>query len=136
MEILQKAKNGTIIGAVKTWDEMTEEERESIVHTHEDYDTFTIMRNKKGEIINVYGRDFTAAKKKEIEDSRGEMDELRRDYAYISGLIPIKVYAAKIGIDPATIRQKIARGGVPQAVKLGRDWLVPRDMVWTDGRRK
>ena len=34
-------------------------------------------------------------------------------------LLPLAAYAAKVDRDPATIRQKILRGALPQAVKLG-----------------
>ena len=38
----------------------------------------------------------------------------------IDNLIPIGEYAARIKRDPATVRQKILRGALPGAVKLGR----------------
>ena len=50
------------------------------------------------------------------------------------GLIPIAVYAARVGRDPATIRQRCLRGAMPGAVKLGRDWLVPADAPLPDRR--
>jgi len=54
----------------------------------------------------------------------------------IYNLIPISEYAARIGRDPATVRQKILRGALPGAVKLGRDWLIPADAPYTDSRVK
>lgn len=54
----------------------------------------------------------------------------------INNLIPISEYAARIGRDPATVRQKILRGALPGAVKLGRDWLIPADAPYTDSRVK
>jgi len=54
----------------------------------------------------------------------------------IDNLIPISEYAARIGRDPATVRQKILRGALPGAVKLGRDWLIPADAPYTDSRVK
>ena len=50
-------------------------------------------------------------------------------------LIPIKEYAEKHGIDPATVRQRILRGAMPGAVKLANAWFVPRDLPLTDNRR-
>ena len=50
-------------------------------------------------------------------------------------LLPLAAYAAKVDRDPATIRQKILRGALPQAVKLGRDWFVPADTPYTDKRK-
>ena len=54
----------------------------------------------------------------------------------IDNLIPIGEYAARIKRDPATVRQKILRGALPGAVKLGRDWLIPADAPYTDSRVK
>ena len=54
----------------------------------------------------------------------------------IGNLIPIAEYAARIGRDPATVRQKILRGALPGAVKLGRDWLIPADAPYIDTRIK
>lgn len=51
-------------------------------------------------------------------------------------LIPIKEYAARVGRDPATIRQRCLRGTLPGAVKIGRDWLVPADAPFDDNRIK
>ena len=50
-------------------------------------------------------------------------------------LIPIKEYAEKHGIDPATVRQRILRGAMPGAVKLAGSWFVPGDMPLIDNRR-
>ena len=52
----------------------------------------------------------------------------------MTDLIPIKIYAAQHGVDPANIRQKIARGCLPEAVKLGRDWFIPAGTPYTDAR--
>ena len=54
----------------------------------------------------------------------------------INNLIPIAEYAARIGRDPATVRQKILRGALPGAVKVGRDWFIPADTPYTDNRVK
>ena len=51
-------------------------------------------------------------------------------------LIPLREYAEKVDRDPATIRQKILRGKLPEAVKLGRDWLIPEDTPYEDQRIK
>ena len=50
-------------------------------------------------------------------------------------LIPIKEYAEKHGIDPATVRQRILRGAMPGAVKMANSWFVPRDLPLIDNRR-
>ena len=52
-----------------------------------------------------------------------------------NNLIPIKEYAEKNGIDPATVRQRILRGVMPGAVKLANSWFVPRNLPLIDNRR-
>jgi excisionase family DNA binding protein len=42
--------------------------------------------------------------------------------------VTLKEAAAQLGVDPATLRQAIARGSL-KARKLGRDWIVePREV--------
>lgn len=50
-------------------------------------------------------------------------------------LIPLKQWAERVGINPASARQKAIRGNLP-AVKMGRDWLIEEDTPNTDGRVK
>lgn len=50
-------------------------------------------------------------------------------------LIPIKEWAERVGINPATARQKAIRGSIP-AVKIGRDWLIEADTSNADKRVK
>lgn len=45
----------------------------------------------------------------------------------MTDLIPLADYAAAHGITPATMRQRIARGLHPEAVKMAGVWLIPRD---------
>lgn len=49
-------------------------------------------------------------------------------------LLPLTEYAALVGRSPVSVRQKCQRGAVPGAVKLGRDWLIPRDAPYDDRR--
>lgn len=49
-------------------------------------------------------------------------------------LIPLADYARAHGRDPATARQRAARGAFKTAVKMGRDWLIDSDEEWTDAR--
>ncbi len=42
----------------------------------------------------------------------------------IGGLIPLKEWARRNGISPATARQKAGRGGFITARKIGRDWMI------------
>ena len=52
-------------------------------------------------------------------------------------LISLAEYADLHGISPATMRQRIMRGLHPEAVKIGRNWLIPADAVYKpDGRNK
>ena len=49
-------------------------------------------------------------------------------------LLPVQEYAALVGKSPVTVRQKCQRGTIPGAVKIGRDWLIPADAPYEDGR--
>ena len=51
-------------------------------------------------------------------------------------LITLKEYAERHGLNAATLRQRILRGGIPEARKQGRDWFVPEDLILTDRRIK
>ena len=51
-------------------------------------------------------------------------------------MIPIAVYAAKVGRATITVADKCRRGALPGAVKIGRDWFVPADTPYTDYRVK
>lgn len=51
-----------------------------------------------------------------------------------NNMIPIAEYAARIGKAPCSIRQKCQRGTLAGAVKIGRDWLIPKDAPYTDSR--
>lgn len=49
-------------------------------------------------------------------------------------LIPLKEYAAMHGVTDATLRQRIKRGAIPEAVKMAGAWFVPRDLPYIDHR--
>ena len=49
-------------------------------------------------------------------------------------LISLADFARKNGRDPATARQRAARGAFKTAVKVGRDWLIDDAEEWTDLR--
>lgn len=49
-------------------------------------------------------------------------------------LLTLPEYAAKVGRNPANVRQKILRGHLPGAVKMGRDWFIPADAPYDDNR--
>ena len=46
-------------------------------------------------------------------------------------LIPLKQWAERVGINPASARRKVIRGKMP-AVKMGRDWVIEEDTPNTD----
>lgn len=54
----------------------------------------------------------------------------------MNDLIPLPEYAARIGKALASVRQKCLRGTLPGAVKIGRDWLIPKDAPYPDNRVK
>ena len=49
-------------------------------------------------------------------------------------LIPLKQWAEREGINPATARQKAIRGAIP-VEKIGRDWYIDDSVRNPDGRR-
>jgi hypothetical protein len=51
-------------------------------------------------------------------------------------LISIKEWAIKNGINPDTARQKILRGNLPEAQKIGRNWVIDEDVPNQDKRIK
>ena len=51
-------------------------------------------------------------------------------------LISIAEYAQMHGVTPDTVRQKILRGNLPEAVKIGRNWCIPEDAPYIDNRKK
>ena len=51
-------------------------------------------------------------------------------------LIPISQYAEAHGLTANAIRRRCIRGTLPGAVKMGRDWFIPADQPYTDGRVK
>lgn len=50
-------------------------------------------------------------------------------------LIPIGEYAEKHGVTDSTMRQRISRGMHPEAIKIGRNWLIQEDAPFVDNRR-
>ena len=54
----------------------------------------------------------------------------------IESLIPIAEYAERIGLTANAVRRKCIRGTLPGAVKLGRDWFIPKDAEYPDNRIK
>lgn len=49
-------------------------------------------------------------------------------------MIPLKDWAVRHGIAPATARQKALRGGFKTAEKVGRDWMIDADEPHVDLR--
>lgn len=68
-----------------------------------------------------------------ILDENGQIPPLN-----ISGsnLIPLKEWAVRNGISPATARQKAGRGGFITARKIGRDWMISASEPRIDHREK
>lgn len=50
--------------------------------------------------------------------------------------IPLKKWAEKNGLNPASARQKALRGKFKTAEKIGRDWFIDEDEPNTDNRIK
>ena len=54
----------------------------------------------------------------------------------LEDMIPIAEYAERIGKAVITVADKCRRGALPGAMKIGRDWFVPKDAEYPDYRVK
>ena len=54
----------------------------------------------------------------------------------VEKMVPIAEYARQIGKATITVADKCRRGALPGAMKIGRDWFVPRDAEYPDYRIK
>jgi hypothetical protein len=54
----------------------------------------------------------------------------------LENMIPIAEYARRISKATITVADKCRRGNLPGAVKIGRDWFVPKDAEYPDYRVK
>ena len=67
---------------------------------------------------------------KELEISAG-FPEVKR----ISGMISISEWASLHGHKKESANKLIQRGKLPQAQKIGRNWILPEDTPWPEDRR-
>lgn len=51
-------------------------------------------------------------------------------------LLSVTEFAQKHNVQPATVRQKIIRGNLPEAFKVGNTWAIPEDAPYNDARVK
>ena len=51
-------------------------------------------------------------------------------------LLSVTEFAKKHNVQPATVRQKIIRGNLPEAFKVGNAWAIPEDAPYNDARVK
>lgn len=49
-------------------------------------------------------------------------------------LISLPEYADKVGRNTSVVRRKCIAGRIPGAVKIGRNWLIPKDAPYEDYR--
>ncbi|MDD3212065.1 MAG: hypothetical protein PHY64_00195 [Eubacteriales bacterium] len=68
--------------------------------------------------------------------SKGELDEVSSSAINFvaSDYVTLVEYAKAHGITTNTLRQRIARGKHPEAIKPGHDWLIPRNAPYSDSR--
>lgn len=76
MRIDQQHPNGTIMNAIKTYDELADDEKARIGlpfgDTIEDYSTYRVRRNKKNELRSVVGANYSSKRKAEIASRTNE----------------------------------------------------------------
>lgn len=49
-------------------------------------------------------------------------------------MMPLAEYAEKVGKAKCSVTAKCRRGTLPGAVKIGRDWWIPKDAEYPDKR--
>lgn len=49
--------------------------------------------------------------------------------------IPLAEYANRVGVTTSNLRYKLTRGTL-QGMKVGRDWMIPANAPYEDGRVK
>lgn len=131
----------------KTLNELTEAERLFLEKHHAvgtdpftEYKTFGVMYNKHGELLKVWGKEYTEEASARIhadfEKAMTQMNALKKLYVRDAQLIPLKQWAENHGISPATARQRAGRGAFETAIKVGRDWFISKDEPLVDHRVK
>jgi excisionase family DNA binding protein len=50
-------------------------------------------------------------------------------------ILTVTQAAEQWGVKPITVRSWIARGKLPDAIKIGRDWMIPADAQRPEDRR-
>ena len=78
MIINQTAKNGVVVNALKTYEELTEAEKDAMIfHAGEttwNYKNYQVRYNKKAELIGVQGHDFSDEYRAELDARMGQPD--------------------------------------------------------------
>ena len=54
----------------------------------------------------------------------------------LTNMITLTEYCSRTGRNRMVVAQKCSRGTMPGAVKMGRDWFIPADAPYPDGRVK
>lgn len=84
MKIINQHKNGVVLQSIKSYAELTDDERESLTipatSNITDYKDFVVHRNKKDEIIRVVTNSFTDEKADDINESVDLVDALEVVY--------------------------------------------------------
>lgn len=74
MKIIEEVKNGVVVNAVKSYEELTDAEKEALVIPYStavsDYANFQVRYNKKGELLGVEVHDFSSDKNVENEQPK------------------------------------------------------------------
>lgn len=114
-KVLDKAKNGQALNEVVSYDELTDEEKEMLVvpatDRVEDYASFQVRHNKKGELLGVKVHDFSEAKSKEIDDNMDKPNILDVYVAFGRSETPIK------RSDRKAAKNKLKKNGVYEKAK-------------------
>lgn len=73
MQIKSQTKTGIIMNALKSWEELADDEREAVTfrsgESKEDYRCYQVRRNSKNELLGVRPYFYTEAKSKAIDEA-------------------------------------------------------------------
>lgn len=89
MKIIDTANNGVVVNSIKTYDELSQAERETLIIPFgsrlEDFANFQVRYNKKGELLGINGYDFTNEAEENINingtQARAYMDLMTLRYS-------------------------------------------------------
>lgn len=83
MQINRQHKNGTILEAIKTYEELSPEEKDMLIipvtNTIEQYEDFRVDYNKKGKLTSVKPHSFTEEYSEVVQKGAGSFNAFMKE---------------------------------------------------------